>query len=177
MKGNDCLNVNFPIKLENHEYTTLYSLMLSEGSTSSEFSLNVPEQFFHERFKIKIGNLISEDFSKNIAVDFQNGFKRSRAPAKIRHLIPVSEHIPKFILLNKELAREYLKIAFEAEGSPILNKNQIKRYIKLSRYVDISKYVNVELPPDRRVYTGEIQEKYPLLYDKIKEFPPASTIR
>ncbi|MDO8511604.1 MAG: hypothetical protein Q7S55_05575 [Nanoarchaeota archaeon] len=176
MKGNGCLKVKFPIKLDNRDYVSLYSLMLSEGSNSSEFSLHVPEEFFHDLFHENIKTLTSDDFSKNIVIDFNNGFKRSRAPAKIRHLIPIDEHLPKFILLEKEFAREYLKIAFEAEGSPILNKDKIKRYIKLSRYVDISKYVNLELPSERRVYTGEIQEKYSSLYNKIKEYPPLTLL-
>ncbi|MFH1276643.1 MAG: hypothetical protein ABIH82_06040 [Candidatus Woesearchaeota archaeon] len=175
MSGNEVLRVNFPINLNSKNYAKLYSLMVSEGSTHTEFSLHVPEEHFHQMFKDTIKNLISVDFSSDIRVKKNKGFLRSRAPAKIRHLIPCQEHIPLIILKNKDFAREYLNVAFDAEGSAIFDGKH-KRYIKLSRYVDITNFVKENLPLQKRIYKTKIKEIYPELFDKIKHRPPKTLL-
>jgi len=173
MTGNKWFKIKLPIMLKNKVYSTLYALMISEGSYKTEFSLNVPEKEFHDLFRNCIKNLISEEAANLIRIDYNKQFLRSRAPAIIRHIIPFPEHIPLTILKNRELAREYLKVAFEAEGSPILNKSKCKRYIKLSRYTDISSFIsNEKFTLKKRIYVNAIKVKYPKLFEKIKEHPP-----
>lgn len=173
MMGNEMFEIKFPINLIKKEYAQLYALMVSEGSYNTEFSLNVPEDFFHSLFKQCIKNLISKECSNLIKKDYNKDFLRSRAPSIIRKIIPIPDHIPYIILNNKKLARGYLKVAFEAEGSPIFDKKQYKRYIKLSRYNDITCFVSEErLPLKKRIYVGAIKDKYPRLYEKIKNHPP-----
>lgn len=171
--GNKRFKIKFPILLNNKEYACLYALMISEGSHRTEFSLNVPEEEFHLLFKDCIKNLISEDAMNFIKCDYNKGVLRSRSPARVRYLIPIPPKIPFIILNNKDLARDYLKIAFEAEGSPIFNKKQHKRYIKLSRYVDITSFITKEnLPLKKRLYWGTIKKEYPVLFERIKNYPP-----
>ena len=173
MTGNKSFRIKFPILLNNKVYVRLYALMVSEGSYKTEFSLNVPEKEFHIIFKDSIKNLMSDESMKFIKVDNNNGILRSRAPAIIRHIIPFPSKIPSLILKNKGFAREYLKIAFEAEGSPILDKKQHKRYIKISRYIDITQFLSDErLPLNKRIYIKNIKEKYSRLFNRIKDFPP-----
>lgn len=176
MRGNKYLEINFPINLKTREYVKLYALMVSEGYTRSEFSIHVPEKYFHDIFKKNIHYLVNSNFANEIRVGLSNGFLRSRAPAKIRHLIPIPKHLPSMILENKEFAREYLRIAFDAEGSAILNEKQHKRYIKLSRYVDITNFVEEKLPLQKRIFTNKIKDKYPALFEKIKYYPPKTLL-
>ncbi len=173
MTGTKSFKINFPIALNNKAYTMLYALMTSEGSYRTEFSLNVPEREFHILFKECIRNLLSEEATNLIKSDYNKDFLRSRAPAICRYLIPMPSQIPSLVLKDKNLAREYLKVAFEAEGSPILNKKQHKRYIKISRYVDITPFVsNEKIPLKKRIFISELKEKYSKLFEKIKNHPP-----
>ncbi len=173
ISGHKQFSIRFPVHLNNIHYVRLYSLMVSEGYYKSEFAVNVPELFFHEMFKSSIKGIISEDTSKLITEDYNKGFLRSRAPAILRYIIPVPRYIPRLILENKDFSREYLRIAFEAEGSPIFDKQRHKRYIKLSRYNNISEYIsNENLPITKRIYLSEIKTKYPVLFNKIKNYPP-----
>lgn len=171
MIGSKFLRILFPINLNNRDYVQLYSLMNSEGYHKSEFSIQVPEDYFHTLFKRTIRDLISTDFSKHIITRYYRTPK-SFAPAKTRQLVPVPKHLPLLILNNREFSRDYLKIAFDAEGSAILNKKRHKRYIKLSRYTDISKYVKEKLPLQKRVYINTIKKEYKSLFEKIKHQPP-----
>tara|TARA_Y100000310_G_C20653496_1_gene800732 strand:+ start:334 stop:1491 length:1158 start_codon:yes stop_codon:yes gene_type:complete len=173
MTGNKDFKISFPINLKLKEYAQFYALMVSEGSYNTEFSLNVPEEFFHILFREDIRKLISNECSCLIKQDYNKGFLRSRAPAILRKIIPIPDHIPYIIINNKEFAREYLKVAFEAEGSPIFNKKQHKRYIKLSRYNNISPFVKDEiLLLNKRIYLGSLKKEYPKLFEKIKNNPP-----
>lgn len=166
------IKINFPIMLNCEDYVKLYALMISEGSTKTEFSLNVPEEFFHNLFRQTLSKLISKEIINNIRIDFNNNFKRSRAPILLRHIIPFPKNIPNFIINNKNFAKTYLKIAFEAEGSPIIIGN--KRWIKLSRNGDITNLINKEkFPLQKRIYKNEIKKLYPLLYNLIIKNPPS----
>ncbi|OVE74662.1 hypothetical protein BVX95_01660 [archaeon D22] len=168
---NTILKLQFPIQLKNMDYVRLYALMTSEGSYNTEFSLNVPEQEFHDIFKESISKLISTSAAEMIKYDYNKGFLRSRAPAILNRLIPFPEMIPNSIMTNKEFAREYLRIAFEAEGSPIYDAGS-KRYIKLSRYCDITDYVSTNLPIQKRIFVGTLERDYKNLLNKIRDKPP-----
>ncbi len=165
------LNVSFPINLNQKSYTKLYALMISEGSIRTEFSLNVPEKEFHEIFEENLKKLISKEIT--IKKDFNKNFERSRAPAIIRYLIPLSSHLPRIFFKNKEFAREYLKIVFEAEGCPIFNLKKHKKYIKLSRNSDASKLFIKEktLPEEKRIFINRIKQDYPIQYIKLLKKP------
>ena len=168
----DLLKLNFPIDLDNESYFKLYALMISEGSIRTEFSLNVPESEFHKIFDECIKRLISKEII--IKKDFNNNFERSRAPAVIRYLIPIKDHLPYNLFSNREFAREYLKIVFEAEGCPIFNLTKSKKYIKLSRNNDVSNLFNKEtsLPEQKRVFIKKIKENYKKQYDQLIKNPP-----
>lgn len=171
MMGNKKFSISFPIFLDNMYFAQLYALMTSEGSYKTEFSLNVPEIEFHEIFRVCIEKLISKEASDNIIIDKNNNILRSRAPAILRKIIPLPDKIPNVILNDKELAKEYIRVAFEAEGSPIINKS--KRYIKLTRYTDITSFFNIdELPSEKRIYSGTLKKKNIKKYEKIVQYPP-----
>ena len=105
------LKLKLPINLNHIEYVRLYSLMLSEGSFKKEFSINVPEKFFHQIFKNSLKKLISNNIL--IKKDFNNNHERSRAPSIIRNILPFPNHLSLILFKNKDFAREYLRIAFE----------------------------------------------------------------
>ncbi len=164
------LNLNFPINLNQIEYIRLYSLMISEGSFKTEFSLNVPEKEFHQIFKNSLTTMISKDIF--IKKDTNHNFERSRSPTITRYLIPFSNHLPLVLFKNKEFAREYLKIAFEAEGGPIFNLKRSKKYIKLSRNNSITNLFDVaELIEGKRVFIKEIRKCYPTRYKQMLQNP------
>lgn len=175
MTGDKKIAVNFPISLKNNEYAKLYALMVSEGSYKTEFGVNVPEKEFHDLFRESLLKLISEECCKQIKSDFNNNVQRSRAPAIVRYLIPVPKIIPKVILEDRELSRDYLRVVFEAEGSPIFDNNH-KRYIKLTRYRNITPFVSCELQESKRIFSGTIKKDYPSLWEKIKIFPPETLL-
>ena len=176
MMGCKCFKVKFPINLNSKEYAKLYALMISEGSHNTEFSINVPEKEFHALFNESIERIISEEAARHIKVDNNHQIQRSRAPAILRHLIPIPKIIPSVIFSDKELARECLKVSFEAEGSPIFNKKH-KRYIKLTRYKDITNLVtSYDLLDTTRIYAGTIKKVQPELWNKIKEYPPETLL-
>lgn len=173
MTGNENVPVTFPILLDNEHYAKLYALMVSEGSYNTEFALHVPEKEFHTLFKESVANLVSIEMGNAIKTKLSKGILRSRAPSVLRKIIPFPESIPYWIKQNKEFSRQYLKVAFEAEGSAILNMEKHKRYIKLSRYVDITSFVKEEdIPLATRIYKGQIMQLYPFLHTKIKDYPP-----
>src|SRR3989344_3327423 len=139
------VNVKFPLNLVNKEYVEIYSLMLSEGSYNKGFILHVPEEEFHNIFFSSLNRLFVNVHINQI---LSKGFKLSFAPNKLRYLLPFPKHIPKFILTNREFARTYLKIAFEAESNPFykLRKGtQVTRRIKLSRNVGIDNLIKEKL--------------------------------
>ncbi|MEK6972649.1 MAG: hypothetical protein AABW72_01235 [archaeon] len=178
IKKNNKVKISFPIKLDNSDYVRLYSLMVSEGSTRTEFSIHCPEKEFHRIFKKSLINLLGKSFGQKIICKENKGFARSRAPTNVRFLIPISEHIPRIILKKKEFAKEYLRIAFDAEGSPILNRKQNKRYIKLSRSVDISELINEKLKykESERIYIAKLKQDYPNIYSKLITYAPITLI-
>src|SRR3989344_293555 len=164
------IKVKFPLSLINKEYIELYSLMLSEGSYKSESKLQVPEEEFHQIF---INNL-KKLFGNEILITqlISNGVKISNAPEKISYLLPITTHIPKFILENKEFAKLYLRIAFEAEANfryKVLKTGIIQRRIKLSRNIGIDNIVKKHLPYEKgkRIYFGELKKQFPDLSKKI----------
>ena len=172
-RNNSSFKINFPIYLKNIYYVKLYPLMVSERSYRTEFSLNLPEIFFHKLFKESINHLISMEAGNYIKYDYNKGFLRSRAPSVLKNIIPIPNQIPKFIINNQKFAKEYLKVAFEAEGSAILNLKKHKRCIKLSRYVNITDFIqNEKIPLQKRLFKGIIIKEYPQLYQKIKDYPP-----
>ena len=164
------LKLIFPIDLSNKEYIRLYSLMISKGSYNTEFSLNVPEKEFHQIFRDSLKLLISKDIP--IKKDFNSNHERSRAPAITKHLMPFPNHLSSILFTNKEFAREYLKIAFEAEGSPIFNLKRHKKYIKLSRSNSVTNLFNdCNLVEGKRIFINEIKKFYPKQYEKIMKNP------
>ena len=167
----DALRINFPIHLDKICYIRLYALMISEGSVRTEFSLNVPEKEFHQIFEKDLKELLSKEIT--IKKDFNHGLERSRAPATIRFLVPIYNTIPKVIFQNKEFAKEYLRVAFEAEGSPIFNLKKHKKYIKLSRNSDVSQFFSNEndLPLEKRIFINGIKKIYPMQYYNIIKKP------
>jgi hypothetical protein len=164
------LKMNYPIKINQMAYFKIYALMLSEGTFKTEFSLNVPEKEFHEMFEKNLKRLISREII--IKKDLNKNFERSRAPTIIRHILPLQNHLPLLLFKNKEFAREYLKIAFEAEGCPIYNLKKSKKYIKLSRNSDVSDiFDQKDLPKEKRLFINEIKNKFSKEYLKIIEHP------
>jgi hypothetical protein len=92
----------------------------------------------------------------------------------VKYLIPISNRIPRLILDNLDYARDYLKIAFEAEGSPILNSLSHKRYIKLSRNVGVSHLFQSKLNYSigHRIYAHKLRREYPRIFCRILRNPP-----
>ena len=167
------IKVNFPISLLNENYVQIYSLMLSEGSYKTEFKLHVPEEEFHEMFAKCLRNLFG---NLHINQAIEKGIKRSRAPKNISYLLPIPDHIPRFIIDNKEFARIYLKIAFEAEANfryKILKNGAVNRRIKLSRNVGIDNIIKEKLPYEegKRIYFGTLKRDFPKLANKINKRP------
>jgi len=146
--------------------------MASEGSKNTEFRLHVPEEFFHEMFIDNLTYLFGKSIKKYIIQRQDKKILRTTAPAIIRYLIPIPEHIPRIILLNKKYSKRYLQIAFEAEGSPIYIKS--KRYISLKRNVGITNIVKERLnyPEEKRIYAKQLRKDYPNLIGTILKHPP-----
>jgi len=164
--------IALPFKLDNLFYVQLYSLMASEGSHSNEFRLHVPEIFFHCIFRENLSHLFGTFINDQINTLISNGVQLQYAPEFIRHLVPIPNYIPKLILENKEFARNYLRIAFEAEGHPHLKNS--KRYIKLTRNIGIDELVKEKLSykTGTRIFLRELQKDYPILYKEIFKKPP-----
>ena len=164
-------DISFPLRFKSIEYIRLYALMLSEGSFKTEFSLNVPEEEFHFLFRNTLKKLISENIS--ISIDFNHHVKRSRGPSIFRCIFPFHDHLPKILFKNKQFAKEYLRIAFEAEGSPIIHVQTHKRYIKLSRNYDVSHlFPSIDvLVEGKRIYLHELKKKFSNILKKILSLP------
>jgi hypothetical protein len=166
------VNVSFPLSLVKDDYVKLYSLMLSEGSFRNEFKLQVPEEEFYNMFTVSLKNLFGDLL---ITRSVYNEVPLTMAPEKISCLLPMPKHIPKFILENKEFARIYLRIAFEAEGSLQLLKHKTGtlRRIKLSRNLGIDNLVDKELSYKEgvRIYKGILKKEFPEILNKITENP------
>ncbi len=165
------LDIKMPIFLDNMNFVNLYSLMVSEGSYRTEFRLHVPERIFHDIFSKSLEGLFGEGMKRHISRKMDKGVMRSNAPRAVRYFIPITNHIPKIILKNKEYCRKYLQIAFEAEGSPIFSGT--KRYISLKRNVDVTKVVknNIKYSEGKRIYFGQLKDDYPELASTIKKIP------
>jgi len=161
--------IKFPLNLENKHYVRLYSLMVSEGSVNSEFRLHVPEEHLHQVFVETLNGLFGKSINTLIKKRISNNIKLQYASQIIRYLVPIMNHVPKLILENKEFARDYLKIAFESEGSAYLNKKRYKRYIKLTRNVGIDELINTKLKykPGQRIFLGRLKKDYPSVYKNI----------
>ncbi len=124
----------------------------------------MPESLCHSFFTSIIFN-----FLQNI------GQSRTRVSSVVRYLLPIPEHIPKFILEDKEFSRMYLRIAFEAEGSPVLVKT--KRYIRLVRSTNISKILSsFEMQVGEKIPFGAFRAKYPNIASKVLENPPQTLL-
>lgn len=164
------LKINFPISLDQKCYIKIYALMISEGSYRTEFSLNVPEEEFHRMFEENLKKLISPEIV--IKTDKNHSFKRSRAPTIIRNIMPIPNKLPKILFTNELFGKEYLKIAFEAEGCPIYNLKKSKKYIKLSRNSDASKFLKEkELIPEKKIFINEIRRNFNKEYLKLIHNP------
>lgn len=169
---NRSVKIGFPIQLSNIHYTKLFALMSSEGSAKTEFALHVPEKEFHEIFEQEIIHLLGQNIKPHIKKHKWKGVHRSRAPAVIRYLIPIYKFIPGIIMENKEFSRRYLRIAFEAEGSPIYSGN--KRYISLKRNIGLRESIQkkVKYPAEKRIYFKKLEKDYPDIAKEIKNNPP-----
>jgi len=164
------LKISFPIGLDQECYIRIYALMISEGSYITEFSLNVPEEEFHRIFAENLKKLISPKIT--IKLDKNHSFKRSRASSIIRNIIPIPNKLPKILFANKLFGKEYLKIAFEAEGCPIYNLKRSKKYIKLSRNSNATKFIKKEgLIPEKKIFINEIKRNFNKEYLKLIHNP------
>ena len=170
------LPIKLPLSLNSVNFVNLNSLMVSEGSYKSEFRIHVPERFFHEIFLKSLSNIFGMEIRKFIKQKAEKNILRSSAPAIIRNILPIEEHIPEIILKNKEYCRRYLQISFEAEGSPIFRGS--KRYISLKRNTSIGSLIKVKLkyPEERRIYIGKFEKDYPKLINKIRNNPPKTLL-
>ncbi|MBL7206725.1 MAG: hypothetical protein ISS36_03950 [Candidatus Aenigmarchaeota archaeon] len=166
------LNIRFPFSIDNLYFVELYALMISEGSFKTEFRLHVPENIFHNIFEKSLTGLFGDEIKDQIKQKPEKNIMRTSAPCSIRYFLPITKHIPKFILVNKEKCRRYLQIAFEAEGSPILIKS--KRYISLKRNVDITHILEnkTHYIETKRIYTGQLEKDYPSLKNLVEDKPP-----
>lgn len=167
-KGN-LLKIEMPINLESLDYVKLYALMNSEGYYKREFSIHVPEREFHKIFEDCLTNIFNSYVIRTKKKS--RGILRSRAMNTIRHLIPIPPVIPKLILKNREFSREYLRIVFEAEGSPIFSGS--KRYVKISRSINITDIADgIDYKEGERIYFGRLKKEQPRIIKKILNRPP-----
>lgn len=174
--GKRKIKIKLPVNLNNINYVRLYALMITEGSTKTQFNIHVPEREFHELFRKSLINIFGRQIEEFIICKEQKGIPRSKAPSIIRFLLPTPNVIPKIIFQNKRFSREYLRIVFEAEGSPIFVGN--KRYISLKRNSDTKPLLNENLnyPIGKRIYFKQLIKDHPLFAQKIKENPDKLTI-
>lgn len=174
------LKIKFPVRLDNIHYVKLYSLLLSEGNFRNTLSLNVPEDFFHDIFKESLVGLFGEQIKNMFYENKVNGFPITIAPEMLRYLLPIPFHIPRVILNDKEYSRVYLKIAFEAEGSPKINIKSHKKYISLSRNIDITQLISTNVKNNmeigQRLYKLQIRNKFPTLYNRLNDFLPETLL-
>jgi len=138
--------------------------------------LHVPEKIFHNIFVKSLECLFSKKITKYIIQKKQKNILRSTAPTTLRYFIPISEHIPKLILKNKEYCRRYLQIAFEAEGSPIFVG--FKRYLSLKRNVNVTHILKnkIKYPEEKRIYISQLRKDYPNLSKIIEQNPPLTLL-
>ena len=145
--------------------------MLSEGDYRNAFRLQVPEKELHQIFFDSIKNLfLRNDFSKIYSIN-ENGIPRSTASSILRYLIPIPRIIPKFILDNKEFAKNYLRIAFESEGS-VLSKG----IVQLSRSTELPNDLKFKGEIGERIFIGSIRRDYPSLYFKLVSYLPMTLV-
>lgn len=171
--------ISLPLDLENKWYVMLYSLLLSEGTYKNDFRLHVPEEGFHNLFVTCLSNLFGKQISPLLNVGILKGVKRTRPPAVLRYFLPVPEHIPKFILKNKEFAKRYLRVAFEAEGSPVLNLKEHKRCVSLTRNTDVSSVIRQHISSDcvgERIYVNALKDGYPQIFRRLLDCPPLTLV-
>lgn len=170
------LLLNLPLSLNDLNFVNLNSLMISEGSHKSEFRIHVPERFFHDIFAESLSNIFGKEIKELILQKKEKNILRSTAPAVIRNILPIEEHIPKVILENKEYCRRYMQISFEAEGSPIFVG--FKRYISLKRNTRIDNLIKEKLkyPEEKRIYFNQFQKDYPKTAKRVKENPPKTLL-
>ncbi len=169
--------IKLPISLLNPNFVKIYSLMLSEGNYKNTFKIQVPEEIFHDIFKNSIAQLFGSEISSTIKQKtYNNGVKISYGTKIIKDLLPFPEHLPKSILENKEFARTYLQIAFEAEGYAYLKRP--KRYIRLTRNVGIDNLVtkNLRYKEGSRIFFGRFKEDYPKIAEKVKQNLPITLL-
>ncbi len=168
--------IELPLSLTNENYVKIYALMSSEGSYKTEFRLQVPEKIFHEKLVKALQSLFGRGIKNHIFQDETNNVLRTNIPRIVRYFLPIPQHVPKFILKNREFCRKYLKIAFEAEGSPIFVRS--KRYISLKRNTDVTKILKgkISYPIGKRIYLGELGKDHPHLTKKVKQYPPLTLL-
>lgn len=160
------IKIDFPINLINFDYVRLYSLMLAEGSKTTEFRLHVPEKELHFIFKQSIKNLFPKTNMENLlSMGKSHNISRSNAPSILRFIIPIPNEIPNFIQANKEFSKEFIKIFFESEGTVVKNR------IKLTQSIPIELKIARLKTKNRRIFLGEIKRKKNL-FKKIKSFEP-----
>jgi hypothetical protein len=94
----------------------------------------------------------------------------------MHNLLHIPQHIPRFILQNKEFARSYLKIAFESEGYAYLKDS--KRYIRLVRNMGIDSLIKETLnyADGTRIAFGRFKREHPLIAEEIKQHLPATLL-
>jgi len=161
------IHIKLPLKLKNRHYVSLYSLMLSEGDYKNEFRLQVPEKELHQIFVNSLKNLFPRNnFSELYSLN-NTSIPRSTASSIFRYFIPIPEIIPKFILLNKNFSKIYLRIAFESEGSVLPDGA-----IQLSRSIKLPQRLEMKGGVGKKFFIGRLKKEYPKLYFKlIKYFP------
>jgi hypothetical protein len=169
------LRITLPLDLNNLEYTRIYALMLSEGSFRYEFRLHVPEEVFHRILSSSLGNLLGRQVLRFMRKAESRHVARTSFPNVTRYLFPIPDHIPKFILQNKEFCREYLRIAFEAEGSPVNTGS--KRYIRLVRSSNVSDTARrLDVSVGERVTFGQLKREYPKIASAVLDNPPSTLL-
>ncbi|WXG44060.1 MAG: hypothetical protein WED04_08515 [Promethearchaeati archaeon SRVP18_Atabeyarchaeia-1] len=169
------LRIRLPLNLDNLDYVRIYAVMLSEGSFRTEFRLHVPEEVFHGILSSSLRNLLGKQLLHFMHKTKSRNVPRTRFPSAIRYLLPIPERIPRFILHNKEFCREYLRIAFEAEGSPSNSKS--KRYIHLVRTTDVSDFTReLDISVGQKVTFGQLKRTHPKLANLVLANPPPTLL-
>nr|MDO8100628.1 type IV toxin-antitoxin system AbiEi family antitoxin domain-containing protein [Candidatus Njordarchaeota archaeon] len=169
------LRITLPLDLNNLEYTRIYALMLSEGSFRNEFRLHAPEEVFHRILSSSLGNLLGKHVLRFMHKAKSRHIARTSFPNVARYLFPIPDHIPKFILQNKKFCREYLRIAFEAEGSPV--NTESKRYVRLVRSSNVSDLARrLDVSVGEKVTFGKLKRKYPKIAGTVLDNPPSTLL-
>jgi hypothetical protein len=135
----------------------------------------VPEEVFHKILSLSLRNLLGRHLLFFMHRTTCRNVRRTSFPRAIRYLLPIPEHIPRFILHNKEFCREYLRIAFEAEGSPSTSKS--KRYIRPVRSTDVSNITGeLDISVGKKVTFVQLKHAHPKLANLVLANPPSTLL-